>query len=467
MRATKARRGAAMHAVPSTAPAACDNCATRLQGSYCHVCGQHAVNPLRHFAHAVEDVFESFWHLDGRVFRTLRDLFVPGRVACNYLAGQRVRYIAPLRLFVILTLLTFFVGQLAAGAGTGPQNASAREGAADGGPLRIEADASEGSDAIRAARTEAQVRAVLAAQLRELAEARTATAAMPWVGVGIDRAEREVRMQADRRIAELRVLQGAAPARVGARHGVAGDAARLTPAPPIPAARAGAVKGAAPAAATGAAATASAPRDASDATAQTRKVLQEVAGTLGQRRDAKADWHERDNPVDIAWLPAFADTWLNHRLGNIEGTTARVAREGQSAILQLMLAAVPPALFVLVPVFALLLRALYPLTRRGYLEHLVVALYSHAFMLVVLLATFVLILLRAARPPDAVVGAAQLLQTLAWLAVPVYLFVMQRRVYGQHWLATLGKYLALGFAYLVLVLAVVVYSVLAGISSGA
>lgn len=92
----------------------CENCGAALQGPYCHACGQPVVSPVRHAAHAVEEVFESFWHLDGRVFRTLRDLMVPGRLALQYLAGHRVRYIAPLRLFVILSLLTFFVGKLAA-----------------------------------------------------------------------------------------------------------------------------------------------------------------------------------------------------------------------------------------------------------------------------------------------------------------------------------------------------------------
>ena len=56
-------------------PAACENCATVLSGDYCHVCGQRTHSPLRHFGHAVEEVLESFWHLDGRIFRTLRDLW--------------------------------------------------------------------------------------------------------------------------------------------------------------------------------------------------------------------------------------------------------------------------------------------------------------------------------------------------------------------------------------------------------
>ncbi|MGH8027478.1 MAG: DUF3667 domain-containing protein, partial [Pseudoxanthomonas sp.] len=55
------------------APAHCENCHAPLQGEFCHQCGQSIHNPVRHAGHAIEEVFESFWHLDGRVFRTLRD----------------------------------------------------------------------------------------------------------------------------------------------------------------------------------------------------------------------------------------------------------------------------------------------------------------------------------------------------------------------------------------------------------
>lgn len=106
---SKHTAGAAAH----DAPAHCENCAAALHGEFCHACGQSVHNPIRHLGHAVEEFFEAFWHLDGRVFRTLRDLWSPGRVAINYLAGHRARYIAPLRLFVILSVLTFFIGAAA------------------------------------------------------------------------------------------------------------------------------------------------------------------------------------------------------------------------------------------------------------------------------------------------------------------------------------------------------------------
>src|SRR5690606_39244399 len=94
-------------AIRATAPTA----RPPLHGEYCHLCGQHAHNPVRSFAHAVEEVFESFWHLDGRIFRTVRRLLAPGRLAEDYLHGRRAPYVAPMRLFVVLCVLTFFVGR--------------------------------------------------------------------------------------------------------------------------------------------------------------------------------------------------------------------------------------------------------------------------------------------------------------------------------------------------------------------
>src|SRR5690606_22433308 len=108
------------HAVHEGHPRACANCSTELHGEYCHHCGQHAHNPVRSFAHAVEEVFESFWHPDGRIFLTLRRLLVPGRLALDYLQGRRAPYVAPMRLFVVLCVLTFFVGRLVIHLGDEP-----------------------------------------------------------------------------------------------------------------------------------------------------------------------------------------------------------------------------------------------------------------------------------------------------------------------------------------------------------
>ncbi|HEY4582133.1 MAG TPA: DUF3667 domain-containing protein, partial [Lysobacter sp.] len=175
-------------------PTACENCGAVLQGAFCHACGQNAHNPLRNIAHAIEDVFESFWHLDGRVFRTLRDLLLPGRVACNYLAGQRVRYIPPLRLFVVLTVLTFFVGRLVFADAAGP--GVVRIGTGADGQEEVRVDRKPGSTFADAATVEEVVRRRDEA-LEGLAEGRRAVGAVPIAAQGMERAEAKVRADAD------------------------------------------------------------------------------------------------------------------------------------------------------------------------------------------------------------------------------------------------------------------------------
>lgn len=418
-----------MHAVADDTPTACENCGTMLQGRYCHACGQSAHNPLRHVSHALEEVFESFWHLDGRVFRTLRDLLVPGRVAANYLRGQRARYIPPLRLFIVLSVLTFFVGQFTVG---GEAEAPANK------PVNVQLGGNDAGSAarFRAARTDAEVQAVLDRELAEIARARKETANLPLMGTALDRAEAELRAAADARRAALRAgTNPGATAPGGAR-----PAAAVPPAPPK----------------------AAKPGNVSNETGA--QVADRIVRMLdsAKLRDPRRPWDEKANPADFASLPAFGDRWLNHRLGNAARNIDRMKQgDGQTLFFELMMAAVPSALFVLVPVFALLLRIFYLRSGRGWLEHLVVALYSHAYLLLTLLVSFVLALLPIAT------GVASGISGLLWLWAAVYLLLMQRRVYAQHWAITVLKYLVIGFTYQFLVVGAIFYIAFAGLSSGA
>lgn len=94
---------------------------------------------------------------------------------------------------------------------------------------------------------------------------------------------------------------------------------------------------------------------------------------------------------------------------------------------------IPTMMFLLLPVFALLLKVLYARRSRLYVEHFVFALHLHAFAF----AAFTVMLL--ARN-----GAVSSVLTL-W--VMLYTFLSMRRVYGQSALKTGVKYMALGWGY--------------------
>ncbi|MBW4051672.1 MAG: DUF3667 domain-containing protein [Proteobacteria bacterium] len=102
---------------------------------------------------------------------------------------------------------------------------------------------------------------------------------------------------------------------------------------------------------------------------------------------------------------------------------------------------VPRAMFLFLPLLGLVMKGLYP--RRHYVEHLLFFLHDHAFIFLVL-AVYALVGLILPVSVMSVVGEA------LWIYVALYFFASMLRVYGEGWLATAGKLMALGFAYLVL-----------------
>ena len=104
-------------------------------------------------------------------------------------------------------------------------------------------------------------------------------------------------------------------------------------------------------------------------------------------------WDAKTNPLTIQWLPAFANRWINPQIAHAANNVARMQQD-PSLFKDAVLGAVPSTLFVLLPVFALMLKVLYMFKRRLYMEHLIVALHSHAFLCLSLLLVFLSMALR-------------------------------------------------------------------------
>src|SRR3546814_4040823 len=84
-----------------------------LLGEYCYACGQPVTGMVRHFSTILGDFTDTILNWDARLPRTLWPLLVrPGFLTREYFAGRRVRYVSPVRLFVTLAIVTFFVAQL-------------------------------------------------------------------------------------------------------------------------------------------------------------------------------------------------------------------------------------------------------------------------------------------------------------------------------------------------------------------
>jgi hypothetical protein len=104
-----ARRPSAHAPAPG---ALCANCQAVLQGAYCHVCGQQADTHKRSILHLAWEAIEGLFHLDGRLARTVPDLFLrPGRLARDYMEGRIARHVPPFRTFLVALLLYVFAAE--------------------------------------------------------------------------------------------------------------------------------------------------------------------------------------------------------------------------------------------------------------------------------------------------------------------------------------------------------------------
>ncbi|MBJ7314033.1 DUF3667 domain-containing protein [Rugamonas sp. CCM 8940] len=96
------------HEQAHPAPVFCHNCQAPTSGNYCQNCGQET---HLHPASAREFLHEFVGHyvaLEGKLLGTLgRLLFRPGLLTNEYVAGRRVRFVQPLRLYLTLSVLFF------------------------------------------------------------------------------------------------------------------------------------------------------------------------------------------------------------------------------------------------------------------------------------------------------------------------------------------------------------------------
>lgn len=373
----------------------CQNCGVPLLGEHCHACGQPVKGLVRHFSSIMGDLLDTVFNIDARVFRTLWPLFTkPGCLSLEYFAGHRIRYVSPVRLFVFLSIVAFFVAQFSV-------DFSGMKVGMDGG----------GDSAIAKATTVAQVNARRDGAIVELEKAKKETADTPGVSIGLDAAKSAINKQADRRIAMLEAASKAGqpppPPGVSSPDGVEGD---------------------------------------NDISFNGKP------------------WDPVKNPLHSDWLPSAVNRKLNEMAGHFRDNVHRGEKD-PNLIKDAVLSTVPTALILMLPLFALMLKIAYAFKRRLYMEHLIVALHSHAFLCLALLVLFGLMALQ-----DSLGAVASPLHSLIKLGevalgiwMPLYLLIMQKRVYGQGWIMTLLKYCVLGFCYSVLLSIGAAFTMLAGL----
>ncbi|WP_412067300.1 DUF3667 domain-containing protein [Rubrivirga sp. IMCC43871] len=383
---------------PRSGSATCHNCAAPLSGPYCAVCGQRD-QPLRIPLHRfLAQSLVEFFGVDGRVWRTLFALvFKPGTLTRDFLAGRRKRYLRPLRIYLSATLLFFFLLQLL-------DPVSRVEAAFGGGDVAVLDSTVTAATYLDYLDTRLEEEAVEVADYMALAD--SLQGAVDSVRAALDTTPDSLRADAEEGLDDL-----------------------------------------------------------VDALGDARDDLRDVDGSLD---DQRLDWQRaqvasfppdsliQPRDVDYAALLVVgtdetdinvnAPGWLSDARPFADFREARTSEERARAGADLArgsIGKVPVVLFLMLPLFALLLKVLY--VRRGwyYSEHLVHGLHTHAFTFVVFTAVA---LIAAAAPEnvfqtnDGSTGLGEVVSNLLLLmALPLYYLVSIKRVYGQGWIKSILK----------------------------
>jgi Protein of unknown function (DUF3667) len=102
---------AAIPAIPATY---CKNCGAALTGRFCASCSQAADVHVPTTWELVHEFLEGLTHSDSRLWRTLTYLwFKPGKLTQEFIAGRRIAYLPPFRLYLILSILFFLIASFA------------------------------------------------------------------------------------------------------------------------------------------------------------------------------------------------------------------------------------------------------------------------------------------------------------------------------------------------------------------
>jgi len=141
--------------------------------------------------------------------------------------------------------------------------------------------------------------------------------------------------------------------------------------------------------------------------------------------------------------------WLQRRLTKerLEATCERIGADDGKTLGNLILDNIPIALIVLMPLMALVLKGLYPLSRRFFVEHLLFFVHFHSFFFLIL--TLQVLFARLANLVHLPEAIKVLTIVAAAFYIPVYLYKAMRRVYGQGHFFTFTKYVILSITYMI------------------
>jgi len=373
----------------------CENCYTEVSGLYCGECGQSVESTLKYFWTVILHLLDDILSFDSRASRTLFPLlFKPGFLTNEYIKGRRVHYVPPLRLYLFISIIFFISIQFIA------ENEITIQ------PLNHNKELSQ--------RTKVQI---------DLLKEETNHLNGDMVGNQklIDKLSS---LQKDLLNEENKQISRTAFKLLHM------ELERIDEGRPL--------------------------------SKKKQNKINELFLRLQQAKQGVKLAEEKmfnfqnndDSTLTFSFLSDENNKKLTAFTNTLEDKAEQVIHSDIRPLIKESISKLPQLMFVLLPLFALLLKITYLFKNRLYLEHLTVALHSHSFIFlsILLLLLFGLAEDGTAKSYPFISGVFSFIGVLLFFWLPVYLFKTQKHIYKQGFLLTLVKFIFIGLVYIMLIM---------------
>lgn len=384
--------------------ATCDNCHSPINGPFCSNCGQAVESTLKYFWTVILHLLDDIFSFDSRASRTLFPLlFKPGFLTKEYFSGRRVHYVPPLRLYLFISIIFF----LSLKFFTDSQHQGVIKVAEN--PQLIE-EVNQHISSLKSQEQNNDVTQEIERFQQYLAD--------------FDSKEKFVLREMTEELLqlEMKIIESGQP---------------LTD-----------------------------KRQAKFDLLKSNIALYKAGKPLIKTADEFSIGNQKDGSVAFDFLTPSANEKLKIFAEDFERKVIKALDNEPKKLITMALDKLPQLMFILLPIFALLLKMLYLLSNRLYLEHLTVALHSHSFIFFVILLLEILDLATSYSTQFPIVGdISSLLMTLLLIWIPIYLFLMQKIVYQQGILLTLVKFVVISMLYVIMLSFTSVIAFIWGVSA--
>ena len=375
----------------------CENCGAPLAGEFCAQCGQHAIDYRRSLFRVLLDAADSFLNWDTKFLHSLNVLLLrPWRLTNDFNSGRRARYVHPLRLYLIASIIFFLLAKAINWES----------------PASVDLTPQDRTELVASLAKLTGPDSPLSPEQREQIE--VARTKLSGAEGALTEPERDELKKAFRKFIKSTVRKNITPEE---RVKMSRMIARIPevpepPEPPVP---------------------------------QTDAPPGEVPPpapslSLPPKPKSKDKFHLSVGPDNREKTPFEA--WLEKQIKE------KIGEDGANAklFMDTVRSNIPAMMLCCVPLFAFILKILYIRQRRYYVEHLVYALHIHSFLYAAVIITS-LLSMGANRTVPALSGW---IIGLMSIAIFVQIFRSIRRVYGQGWFFSTVKFLFGGLVYFVI-----------------